>query len=553
MEASASAPSQIDQSSDDEMAEPRLAELPWRERVCKSDSTKFMKYIKSTPTHGVVHIFTGKSKIRQVFWLLIVVGAGAFCLFNIIDRIEFLISQPTLTAFSLIRRESLTFPAITVCNLNPIRLSYLQNLTGSSLEDVEVLDTTRCNVSALQDVFTDMDLDLRKILNDSRHLLEELVQECHFMGKNCSFTPVLTRVGFCYEFNGGRNGSVVLSSAGTGPRFGLQMTLNIEQDEYSQSLNDDAGAILVIHPQGEPGEPSDAGITVPPGHGARVGLRKKIVKDLSSTATCKHGSSNNFNFLSDVYQYSLSACLVESFFTTVARRCGCIDSSVARPSSGEFATLPDCQLSDLCCSLDVYYNAERSGCSSACHYTTYQTSVSYSSFPAKYATESLAAAINTSEEYVKENLLSVSVFFEDLNVEEVVTRDAYSYTALLSDIGGQLGLFLGASVVSILEFFLWVLDETKDRCVGVNDRKILAWLRRNALIGPKKIKMRRQKTVAELEMEIHNVGTKKEGEKKAERGKKAEQGKKAEEGKKADPMPGLQGAQGPNRSSGHHE
>ena len=533
METSAGAPPPIDQSSDI-MAEPRLAELPWRERVCKSDSTKFMKYIKSTPTHGLVHIFTGKSIIRRVFWLLIVVGAGAFCLFNIIDRIEFLVSQPTSTTTSLIRRESLTFPAVTVCNLNSIRLSYLQNLTGRSLEDVELFNSTRCDVSALQELHMDLDLDFRTILSDGRHLLEDLMLDCHFMGQDCSFTPVLTRLGFCYEFNGRRNGSVVLSSNGTGPRFGLQMTLNIEQHEYSGSLNGEAGAILVIHPQGEPGEPSDAGIAVPPGHGARMGLRKQIVRDLSSTVTCKHGSANNFNFLSDVYQYSLSACLADNYFTAVARRCGCIDSSVVRPSSGKFATLPDCHLRDLCCNLDVFYNAERSGCSSACCYVTYQTSVSYSSFPAKYYAESLAADMNKSEEYVRENLLSVSVFFEDLNEEEVVTRDAYSYTALLSDIGGQLGLFLGASVVSILEFLLWVLDEAKDRCVGVNDRKILAWLRRNALIGPRKIKMRRKKTEAELEMKTNDAGTQKGGE-------------------KAAPVPGLQGVQGPHRSGGTQE
>lgn len=525
------------------MAEPRLAELPWRERVCKSDSTKFMKYIKSTPTHGVVHVFTGKSIIRRVFWLLIVVGAGSFCLYNIIDRIQFLISEPTFTTSSLIRKETLTFPAVTVCNLNPIRLSYLQTLTGSDLEGFEIFNSTGCDVSTLQEL-DGLDLDLRKILYEGRHLLEDLVDECHFMAQECTFTPVLTRVGFCYEFNGGRNGSDVLSSSGTGPRFGLHMTLNIEQDEYFESLNGDAGAILVIHPQGEPGDPSDAGIAVPPGHGARVGLRKRIVRDLSSTATCKHGSSNDFNFLSDVYQYSLSACLADNFFTTVARQCECIDSSVARPSSGEFTALPDCQLSNLCCSLDVFYNTERSGCSSACHYTTYQTSVSYSSFPARYVAESLAAETNTSEEYLKENLLSVSVFFEDLNEEEVITRDAYSFTALLSDIGGQLGLFLGASVVSILEFFLWVLDETKDRCVGVNDRQILAWLRRNALIGPKKIKKRRmkRKTVADLEMDIRKAGTQKE-----------EGEEEGGEGKKTNPVPAPQGAQGPRRGGGSHE
>ena len=381
------------------------------------------------------------------------------------------------------------FPVVTLCNLNSIKFSYMAKLLANASEGIDsvssldYLDVFGCDTLDL----SELDINFRTLLRDGRHLEKDLVLDCKFMGQDCIFTPILTRIGYCYEFNGGRNHSPILFANGTGPRFGMQLTLNIEQDEYLQSFSNEAGAIMVIHPHGEPGEPSDAGITVPPGHGARIGLRKKIIKDASSSSTCKNSdSTKDFNFLFNEYKYSLSACLTDSYFTAVAEKCKCIDSSIAHPSSGEYATFPDCDVTHLCCNWDVYLNTERSGCTSACRYVAYQASVSYSAFPSKRAAEKLSHLLNISKEYIRENLMFVNIFFEDLNVQEVVTADAYGFIALISDIGGELSLFLGASVVTMLEFGVWILDELKDRFVGVNDKRILLWLRRKCTCSKRK-------------------------------------------------------------------
>ena len=64
------------------------------------------------------------------------------------------------------------------------------------------------------------------------------------------------------------------------------------------------------------------------------------------------------------------------------------------------------------------------------------------------------------------NLLSVNVYFETLNIETQTTKDANGAVALLSDIGGQLGLFMRVSVISIMEFATWIIDEVKHRVFG---------------------------------------------------------------------------------------
>ena len=72
-------------------------------------------------------------------------------------------------------------------------------------------------------------------------------------------------------------------------------------------------------------------------------------------------------------------------------------------------------------------------------------------------------------------MLSLNIYFKSQNTEIEETVNAYSATALLSSIGGLLGLFLGMSVISMLEFVAWLLDEFKDRCLGVDDKKLEEW------------------------------------------------------------------------------
>ena len=452
----------------------------WKERLLNKDTSTFKKFIESTTANGVVRIFEGKSIIRRVFWLIIILTATGGCLYNISDRIQFLISRPTLTTVSITRSTTLTFPAVTVCNLNSFRLGELQerNLTYF-IESAIALAMTEDDSQSCEDVYPSDNLNsitFEELTMQARHSLEELILDCSFAGEPCGditklFKPVFTNLGICYTFNSDLV-NPPLQSKGTGQRQGLRLMVNVDQEDYATPF--DAGVKVAIHTQSEPPLPDDQGIGVPTGMNAFISINERKIVD-ETGRDCKFPEDlSNLNFLQGEHStYSVSACLVDCIHTKVADNCECI---VARSfysiDTPRYSQLPNCTLEKLCCIEDEFLSPNACDCPTACSSISYKVTVSYSHFPADYISNNLASSYNVSASIFPTNLLQLSIYFETLNIDAETTSSAYSFIALLSDIGGQLGLFLGLSIISIMEFGTWLIDEMKNRVFGLNEEKL---------------------------------------------------------------------------------
>ena len=379
----------------------------------------------------------------------------------------------------------MAFPAVTVCNLNRFRLDELRERNLSdfirSAFDIVALDVDQEECGTILDNLVSSgfitvpahEIGYEELTVNTRNILEEFILECYFAGRKCNvtevFEPVFTSLGICYTFNLGRLIEIQMAK-GTGQRQGLTLFINVQWLNYVTA--NDAGVKIAIHSQSEPPMPDDQGIGVPTERNAFISIKE--LRDVDNTGRNCKSSTSDLNFLRGEYTtYSQSACLVDCMQTSLSDKCACVDSwSFYSPDSSEYAKLSNCTLKDICCITEQFILPDQCNCEDACSSSIYMSTASYSYFPTDYLSSHFDTVHNISLDQHPSNLLAVNIYFETLNIETRTTSNAYSFVALLSDIGGQLGLFLGVSVISIMEFGTWIIDEIRDRVFGMSEKKL---------------------------------------------------------------------------------
>ena len=80
---------------------------------------------------------------------------------------------------------------------------------------------------------------------------------------------------------------------------------------------------------------------------------------------------------------------------------------------------------------------------------------------------------NYAKDYISDSndSMIINVYYETLNVQTLTTVFSYGAEEFFAEIGGQLGLFIGVSVITFFEFAIFLLDEVKD-WVKKRQRKI---------------------------------------------------------------------------------
>ena len=176
-----------------------------------SDACK--EFMSSASVHGLSHIVSGKTRAQRILWLLLVLAALSYVTSLSYSSITTYIQRPTMTRMVLQQEDRTVFPAVTICDLNPLnrkKLSQLNdtrylkaaNLLYPVFENGTRNETEVPEVSGeeIADMFTRYGLSLKNVFVG-----------CYWKGTACSVanftTTLLPGMGKCYTFNGGRSKS----------------------------------------------------------------------------------------------------------------------------------------------------------------------------------------------------------------------------------------------------------------------------------------------------------------------------------------------------------
>ena len=86
-----------------------------------------------------------------------------------------------------------------------------------------------------------------------------------------------------------------------------------------------------------------------------------------------------------------------------------------------------------------------------------------------------------SREYLSKNMISLLVYFQNMEYSVVEEVPATTRNEIIAQIGGQMGLFVGASLITVIEILKCVILVLRHRYLSKNRQKLSKWRKQEML------------------------------------------------------------------------
>ena len=457
------------------------------------------KYFETTTIHGISPIFTSKNCYQRLFWSSLFITAFGLLTWQVSELVLKVCGKGITIEATTLSKEELNFPRITICNINPYSKS---NMKGF------LLSTLNISMNELNDGLK-QHLVLRAIggltasqnrifANDYRDFATMKLNSCRFDSEPCKPADVSLDggilVGNCVRFNH----LATLKQKQTGPLFGLSMILNVNEDDYLPlEAYEDSGSGIFVHivKDNLPMEPytiRNEGIAAAPGALTKIKLKRKEIQRLPYPFPDDCMVNTKVNALGEVKfkyygDYTVRWCRIACVWTKQMKACGFVSSEyksvieaiVDREKTKiSFSNSTDADeiRRELKClhkaTSAVNGNEEACNCKPYCSEEDYGVQVSSSKWPTPNQADSLLSRMKTSwpnsssiqnwtTESIYKNLVKVEIYYSDFLTQRLEQKPVYGWNEFLSDLGGQVGLWIGASVYSIFELCTLLLIPLK--------------------------------------------------------------------------------------------
>lgn len=229
----------------------------------------FNNMVKFSTFHGLQFCFKKENPLRRIFWWILLLVCNGLLIQKMFESTQNFLAYPFSTAKSVKYNQSLTFPAVSLCNLNDMRHS---RMLGTKLHQA-ILRRDRNISSQLSGN------EYKETIRRANHRLEDMLFDCRIDGTDCSssdFSRFYHKQGDkCFTFNSGTPGYKFVQINKIGPQHALEMTINIEfWDYYDDAVQ--SGVHLILHGQEET-PVTMQGEMISPGYITYVEVKKQMV------------------------------------------------------------------------------------------------------------------------------------------------------------------------------------------------------------------------------------------------------------------------------------
>ncbi|VBB32000.1 unnamed protein product [Acanthocheilonema viteae] len=475
-----------------------LKEIDIRRSLMKhAIKREFLQMMGTTKLHGCYRLYAGKT-YGHLFWLLMAISTGVIFVIIIAALTKQYKAGGVRTQVEIVY-DYADGPSITICSHNPVRRDYIEELkrtTNFSNEllmyllhaflrpeqfvEMDIMDSLLEGERLLQDyMFTHKNFTMESFVKEASFKCEEAFVQCAFEGiifDCCNerySAAVLTDLGYCLQFDWNKLSKDFSSSYHFGSVHGFQVMLDYQSYNeiylvnYTGSRirqpflnNFEPGFRLYVHDKDIISYVSSEVLVVSPNNKLSAGLKpiKYHFLDRSKGGTCRNAwpSALPHNFT-----YSSSACKVTCIARYFIANCGCIPLQYNVMKEGKLCSpkeVFDC-VSNFTEIASIVHNLTYSplcqDCILECNAFIYftQNSIIHNILTSlgEYM-ESLKQHYNLN--YVRNNLAAVHVFFASKKYKMYSQSILSDLSDYLSKIGSDMGLFYGASVISLFELIL---------------------------------------------------------------------------------------------------
>ena len=422
------------------------------EETVLSDNEKprsyFREFTERTFLHGIKSVTDpGYWVLRRLFWVVLILLMTGFLVGQLVLSVLKYRSFPSTVNVDIVHHEKMSLPDVTICN---------NNYAGKAFMDTQPADIKALLLEEEMSSYNAHELS-QDYWSFSRQIMDPLdkfVSRCAIGSTDIDCKDHIeispTWIGNCYTLS---TANYSLDPYPLSAMGGLSFEVSVNESDHHHGVvlvSPGIGIKLMFHDHGETPDENWA-VNVQPDLDVHIAVTKFQDIHLGtpySSEDCQGADDMPTSFtISDVY--TKKRCQMQCYSDFLRKNYNC--------------TFPKGMNGFYGCSVVVVLGAYHDGiayatgpeckCLRPCTKTIYTTQMSALAYPA--SVQNPLSSMDQSQTKAQQSQIKkirVTVFYPTFDMIVMTQEASYMFVSFLADVGGQMGLFLGASLLTVTEF-----------------------------------------------------------------------------------------------------